>query len=53
MSTTEKGNRLEDDLYEYLLKQYKELDLIYGVYPASLCKVHRKKSTTVPSVKGT
>lgn len=43
MSTTEKGNKLEDQLYEYLNNQLVCDELIYGVYPAHLCEVHKKK----------
>jgi len=43
MNTTEKGNKLEDKLYEYLLDQQRHDNLVYDVYPASHCKVHRKQ----------
>lgn len=42
MSTTEKGNKLEDKLYEYLLDQQNRDKLVYDAYPASHCKVLKK-----------
>ncbi|UWR29660.1 ImmA/IrrE family metallo-endopeptidase [Sulfitobacter sp. W002] len=52
MSTTEKGNRLEDQLYDYLNEQLVSDGLIYGIYPAHLCKVHRKKKYYCNERKG-
>ena len=43
MDTTEKGNKLEDKLYEYLLDQQSHDKLVYDAYPASHCKVLRKQ----------
>ncbi|WP_183073491.1 restriction endonuclease [Roseinatronobacter ekhonensis] len=39
MSTTEKGNRLEDRLLKYLLDQTGHDELVYGLYPAGQCRV--------------
>ncbi|WP_299660269.1 ImmA/IrrE family metallo-endopeptidase [uncultured Ruegeria sp.] len=43
MSTTEKGNRLEDNLYDYLLDQINRDELVFDAHPPSLCEVHKKK----------
>lgn len=42
MSTTEKGDTLEDKLSEYLLDQQNHDKLVYDAYPASHCKVLKK-----------
>jgi Zn-dependent peptidase ImmA (M78 family) len=43
MSTIEKGDKLEDQLYEYLLDQLVHGELVYGAHPAHLCELHKKK----------
>ena len=43
MNTVEKGDRLEDRLYHYLVDQLERDHLVYGVYPANLCRLHRKR----------
>lgn len=43
MNTTEKGNKLEDQLYDYLHGQLVRGKHVFDVYPATLCEVHKKK----------
>jgi len=43
MSTIEKGNKLEDQLYAYLQDQLERGDLVFGAHPPTLCEVHKKK----------
>ena len=43
MNTVEKGDRLEDQLYEFLLDQFRQDDLVFDVYPSALCEVYKKK----------
>ncbi len=43
MNTTEIGNRLEDQLYDYLHDQLDRGELVFDVYPANLCELHKKK----------
>jgi Zn-dependent peptidase ImmA (M78 family) len=43
MNTTEKGNKLEDQLYDYLHGQLARGKHVFDVYPANLCEVHKKK----------
>lgn len=43
MSTTEKGNKLEDRLYGYLQDQLDRGELVFGAHPATLCELHKKK----------
>ena len=43
MNTTEKGNRLEDKLFQYLFDQKKHGALVYDAYPASHCKLLKKQ----------
>lgn len=43
MTTTEKGNKLEDELFDYLLDQINRDKLVFDAHPAGLCKVYRKK----------
>ena len=45
MNTTEKGNKLEDQLYDYLHGQLVRGKHVFDVYPANLCEVHKKRST--------
>tara|TARA_R110002020_G_scaffold150446_1_gene327148 strand:- start:10587 stop:11894 length:1308 start_codon:yes stop_codon:yes gene_type:complete len=42
MNTTEKGNKLEDRLFDYLLDQFKRDELIFDIYPANCCTVLKK-----------
>ncbi|HEV7434784.1 MAG TPA: ImmA/IrrE family metallo-endopeptidase [Pseudorhizobium sp.] len=43
MSTVAKGNKLEDDLYDYLLDQKRRGELVFGGYPAENCEIFKKK----------
>jgi Zn-dependent peptidase ImmA (M78 family) len=43
MNTTDKGNKLEDKLYDFLLDQLNHNELVYDAYPASHCKVLKKQ----------
>lgn len=43
VSTVDKGNKLEDDLYEYLLGQKDRGQLVFGVHPSHLCEIYKKK----------
>ncbi|MBL1436691.1 MAG: ImmA/IrrE family metallo-endopeptidase [Rhodobacteraceae bacterium] len=43
MNTVEKGNKLEDDFYNYLRDQQKRGLLVYGVHSPKLCTIHKKK----------
>lgn len=43
MSTTKKGNKLEDRLYDYLLDQLNRDELVFDAHPAGHCEVHKKK----------
>ncbi len=43
MNTTEKGNKLEDQLYDYLYGQLVSGKHVFDIYPANLCEVHKKK----------
>lgn len=43
MNTTDKGNKLEDQLYDYLHGQLVRGKHVFDVYPANLCEVHKKK----------
>lgn len=43
VSTIEKGDELENKFHQYLLAQQSRGDLVYGAYPADLCKIHNKK----------
>lgn len=42
MNTTEKGNRLEDKLYDHLIDQFKRDELVFDIYPANCCTVRKK-----------
>jgi len=43
MNSTEKGNKLEDKLVEYLCDQFDRDELVFDLYPANLCKVLKKQ----------
>lgn len=43
MNATEKGNQLEDKLHSYLLDQLGRNERVFDIYPAELCKIHKKK----------
>jgi Zn-dependent peptidase ImmA (M78 family) len=43
-SSVEKGDKLEDDFYRYLLDQKDQRELVYGIYPPELCEIFKKKS---------
>jgi len=42
-STTEIGDKLEDQFYLYLLDQQEHGELVYGAYSPGLCKIYKKK----------
>ena len=41
-STTEKGNKLEDQFFDYLTDQVEANELVYDAYPPSNCKIRKK-----------
>lgn len=43
MNTPETGNKLEDQLYDYLRDQIDRDEQVFDVYPANLCEIHKKK----------
>lgn len=43
MSTNQKGDKLEDALYDYLQNQQRLGPLVYDAYPSQLCKIYKKK----------
>lgn len=43
MNTIERGNKLEDAFYQYLLDQQRRGDLVYGVHTPTNCKIYKKK----------
>ena len=43
MNSTEKGNKLENVFYRYLLSQKEQGELVFGIYPAHLCNIFHKK----------
>jgi Zn-dependent peptidase ImmA (M78 family) len=43
LTSVQKGDDLESSFYGYLSKQINEDHLVYGIYPAKLCKLYRKK----------
>ncbi len=43
MSTTEKGDRLENTFFQYLLEQQENESLIFDVYTPTICKVFKQK----------
>lgn len=43
MNTIEKGNKLEDWLYDYLLDQRDRGEPVFDVYSPDLCKLYKKK----------
>ncbi|MBY3143971.1 ImmA/IrrE family metallo-endopeptidase [Rhizobium laguerreae] len=43
MSSTSKGDKLEDSFHQYLLDQQDRGELIFGAYPPENCKIHKKK----------
>ncbi|PDT17650.1 hypothetical protein CO670_07820 [Rhizobium sp. J15] len=44
MSSTSKGDRLEDAFHQYLVDQQDRGELVFGAYPPGNCRIHRKKS---------
>lgn len=42
-NTTEKGNKLEDQLYDYLNGQLMRGENVFDAHPSNLCEVHKKK----------
>ena len=51
MSTTEKGDRLENTFFQYLLEQQENESLIFDVYTPTICKVFKQKTDNVFSDK--
>ena len=43
VSTLEKGNKLEDKFYQYLLDQQNRGNLVFGAHPPELCKIYKQK----------
>jgi len=43
VSTLEKGNKLEDMFFQYLLDQKGRGDFVFGAYPPELCKIYKKR----------
>jgi len=43
MNTIEKGNKLEDEFYNYLCDQQNRGDFIYGAHAPQRCKIYKKK----------
>lgn len=43
MDTKKKGDALEIPFYEFLVKQQENEQLVFGIYPASLCNIFQKK----------
>jgi Zn-dependent peptidase ImmA (M78 family) len=43
VSTTGKGNELEDEFHEYLLDQQRQGQLVFGAHDPDRCVIHRKK----------
>lgn len=48
MSTTEKGNKLEDIFYNYLRDQQDRGELVNNAHPPELCKIFKKKKYFCP-----
>lgn len=48
MSSTSKGNRLEDEFYQYLLDQQNRGELVFGAHPAANCRIFKKKKYYYP-----
>lgn len=44
MNSTDKGNRLEDAFYQYLLDQKDRGELIFGAHSPENCRIFKKKS---------
>ena len=51
MNTTAKGNKLEDELFKYLLDQQGGGDRVFDLYPADLCKIRKKPKYHCPERK--
>lgn len=43
MSTVAKGNKLEDEFYNYLCDQQRRGSFVYGAHSPGHCKIHKKK----------
>ncbi len=43
MNSTEKGDKLEDQFYEYLIEQKRRGELVYSLYPSENCQIFKKK----------
>lgn len=43
MDTTEKGDRLENRFYQFLLDQKNRKELVYGIFQPELCNIYKKK----------
>jgi Zn-dependent peptidase ImmA (M78 family) len=44
MNTVEKGDKLEDEFFDYLEEQRRSGQLVYGAYPPELIKISKKKT---------
>lgn len=52
MNNIQKGDKLEDQFYQYLLQQKDSKELVYDVYPPELCQIHQKKKYYCAERKG-
>ncbi|MFT6489506.1 MAG: hypothetical protein ACJAXQ_000276 [Parvibaculaceae bacterium] len=52
MSTVEKGDKLEDEFYNYLQNQKELGSLVYDAYPAHLCNIYKKKEISLHANPG-
>ncbi|OBZ95976.1 hypothetical protein ADU59_06180 [Pararhizobium polonicum] len=51
MNSTAKGNKLEDELFKYLIDQKDRGDRVYDLYPSDLCKIRKKPKYDCPERK--
>lgn len=52
VNTVAKGNKLEDDLYDYLLDQQHRGELAFGTFQPENCKIYKKKKYYCKERKG-
>jgi hypothetical protein len=48
ISTSEKGDELENKFHQYLLDQQRRGDLVYGAYAPENCQIYKKKKWGCP-----
>ncbi len=51
MNSTAKGNKLEDELFKYLIDQQGRGGRVYDLYPSDLCKIRKKPKYDCPERK--